>query len=283
MTDRRTLRLGLIGDNIAGSHAPLLHRLAGRQNGLDVCYDRLVPPERRESFEQVFDACALGGYRGINVTYPYKERAVRHVRIDDPAVRAIGAVNTVLFGPDGPRGHNTDHTGFMSAYRTGRGGRAPGIVLMIGAGGVGRAVAFGLAKLGARELRLSDRDPDRAQALAAALRPVAGGMRVSIWDEPETAAGGAQGLINCTPVGMDGYGGTPLPSDAMRGAEWAFDAVYTPVETRFLVDAAAAGLSVVSGWELFFFQGVQAWALFSGAPLDERALRAQLLDPETAV
>lgn len=276
------LHLGLIGDNIARSRSPLLHRLAGAQNGLEVTYDRLVPKELGEDFQAVFETCRKAGYRGINVTYPYKEVAAPMVRVDDPLVRAIGAVNTVIFEADGPRGHNTDHSGFMAAYRSVRGEAAPGTVLMIGTGGVGRAVAFGLLGLGARVLRLADRDLAKAEALAGALQAAAPDAEITIWTEPEKAARGADGLINCTPVGMVGHDGTPLPAAAMRGAGWAFDAVYTPAETRFLTDAAAAGLAVLSGWELFFYQGVHAWTLFSGLGLDEAALRSSLVGMDAA-
>ncbi|MCA0873027.1 shikimate dehydrogenase [Seohaeicola saemankumensis] len=272
-----TLKLGLIGDNIARSRSPLLHRLAGDQNGIAVTYDRLVPRERGQSPEQVFDECSKAGYRGINITYPYKERIADLVHIDDPLARAMGAVNTVIFDADGPRGHNTDYSGFMAAYGQARGQAAPGPVLMIGTGGVGRAVAFGLAGLGATELRLLDRDLDKARALADTLAGVAPDMAVTICTDPETGARGASGLINCTPVGMVGYEGTPLPGHAMAGADWAFDAVYTPVETRFLTDAADMGLSVISGWELFFFQGVHAWAHFCGAPVNQATLRHALI------
>jgi len=82
--------------------------------------------------------------------------------------------------------------------------------------------------------------------------------------------------VNATPVGMVGHDGTPLPPALMRGAHWAFDAVYTPVETRFLRDADAAGLQAISGFELFIGQAVDAWHLFSGLPLDEARLRAEL-------
>lgn len=271
------LLLGLIGDNIARSRSPLLHRLAGQQNGVRVRYDRLVPRDRGQDFAAVFADCAVGGYRGINVTYPYKELAAALVRIDDPLVAAIRAVNTVIFHADGPRGHNTDHSGFMAAYRAARGDAVPGKVLMIGTGGVGRAVAFGLVGLGVAELRLVDRDLAKAQGLADDLRRAAPGLRVTTGTDAVAAAAGAQGLINCTPVGMVGYPGTPLPGAAMAGAEWAFDAVYTPPDTPFVTDAAAQGLAVISGWELFFWQGVHAWALFSGLPLDRAALRAALI------
>ncbi|WP_343222806.1 shikimate dehydrogenase family protein [Mameliella sediminis] len=271
------LKLGLIGDNIARSRAPSLHRLAGAQNGLAVQYDRLIPHEMGEPFDMVFDRCAERGYRGINVTYPYKERAARKVAIGDPLVAAIGAVNTVLFEPDGPKGQNTDYSGFVAAYRAAR-RVAPGICCLIGTGGVGRALAFGLLALEAEDIRLVDRDAAKAEALAADLRAAGKPTRIRCFTEASTAADGAQGLLNGTPVGMVGYEGTPLPAGAMAGAEWAFDAVYTPVDTQFLTDAESAGLVIISGYELFFWQGVHAWAHFSGMPLDQAALRQSLAD-----
>jgi shikimate dehydrogenase len=278
-TDARPdLLLGLIGDNIAKSRAPVLHRLAGEQNGMKVVYDRLIPKERGEDFDTLFANCRNGGYRGLNITYPYKERVVPLVSIEDPLVQAVGAVNTVIFAPEGPRGHNTDYSGFVAAYRGVRGDTNPGAVCLIGTGGVGRAVAFGLVALGCGEIRLVDRDLAKAEAMAADLRKAAAGMTVTVSGSAEDAAKGAQGMVNCTPVGMVGYEGTPLPRASMTGAEWAFDAVYTPVDTQFLQDAAAEGLAVVSGYELFIYQGVHAWELFSGKSLDEARLRADLAD-----
>lgn len=268
--------LGLIGDNIAASQSPRLHRLAGAQNGRRVRYDSLIPAIEGLDFDALFARCASGGYRGINVTYPYKEVVADRLRIDDPLVRAIGACNTVLFDEGGPRGFNTDYSGFVSAYRRVRGGKAPGTVLMIGAGGVGRAVAFGLIALGASEIRLADRDAAKAEALAQALRRARPGLVVRTGTDAAALAPGAQGLINGTPVGMVGYDGTPLPAALMAGAEWVFDAVYTPVQTQFLQDAAAAGLDIISGYELFVGQGVDAWDLFTGLPLDEARLREDL-------
>lgn len=271
------LRLGLIGDNIAASSSPRLHRLAGRQAGIEVSYERLVPPQLGQAFPAVLSGCAAQGYRGVNVTYPYKEVAAGLVRIPDPLVRAIGAVNTVIFGADGPEGHNTDHSGFIAAFRAARGNLAPGPVLMIGTGGVGRAVAFGLLALGAADIRLSDRDPAKAEGLAQALRAARPGVIVRT-GTPEALADGAEGLVNCTPLGMVGNPGTPLPAARMAGATWAFDAVYTPTDTQFLTDAAAAGAAPLSGWELFFWQGAHAWERFSGRAPDLARLRADLLD-----
>lgn len=278
------LRFGLIGDNIAKSQAPRLHRLAGGQNGVSVTYDRLIPKELGTEFDPLFAGLAAAGYRGVNITYPYKERAAAAVVIDDPLVRAIGAVNTVIFDEGGAHGYNTDYSGFVSAYRRIRGTAAPGPVCMIGAGGVGKAVAFGLISLGLTEIRIVDRDLPKAQALCEALRAARPGLTATSGTEASTGNGmgaiGAKGLINCTPVGMVGYGGTPLPRADMAGAEWVFDAVYTPIDTPFLLDAAAEGLTVISGYEMFIGQGVDAWAIFAGLPLDEDRLRADLAQPE---
>ncbi len=278
MTAKPDLKLGLIGDNIARSRSPLLHRLAGQQNGMEVQYDRLIPKDMNEDFDTVFGKCVERGYRGINVTYPYKERAAKVVTIDDPMVRAIGAVNTVLFEADGPKGQNTDYSGFIAAYRLARADKAPGVCCLIGTGGVGRALAFGLVELGASELRLVDREADKAKALADELAALGSNTKIVVETDALVAAAGATGLLNGTPVGMIGYGGTPLAASAMKGAEWAFDAVYTPVDTQFLTDAEATGLDVISGYELFFFQGVHAWAHFSGTPLDQDGLRKALLE-----
>lgn len=276
----KNLLLGLIGDNIARSQAPRLHRLAGRQCGVDVQYDRLIPKDLGQEFDAVFETCKSKAYRGINVTYPYKEHVTKHLHISDPLVRAMGAVNTVLFQDDAPHGFNTDYTGFMAAYRGVRQLEKPGVVCLIGTGGVGRAIAFALLALKATEIRLVDRDATKAAALARDLEQAGAGTVIRHSSDISDAAIGATGLVNCTPVGMVGYDGTPLPAELMAGADWVFDAVYTPVETQFLQDATQAGLVVISGYELFFFQGVHAWAHFAGLPLDEPALRASLLLPE---
>ena len=273
------IRLGLIGDNIAASRAPRLHAIAGRMRGVEVTYDLLVPAELGIGFDALFERCAAGDYHGINITYAYKERAAARVEIDEPLIRAIGAVNTILFEPAGPRGFNTDHSGFIAAWRARFEPARPGVVCQVGAGGVGRAVAFGLAELGATAIRLFDLDRARAESLAAALRDARPETEVTTPESLEDATRGAHGIVNCSPVGMVGHDGTPVPRGLMRGAAWAFDAVYTPVDTRFLADAAATGLDTLSGYELFFEQGLDCTEIFLGGPVDRTRLRQALADP----
>lgn len=268
-----SVKLGLIGDNIIHSKSPLLHRTAGQLTGLDVTYDRLIPKDMGLSFDEVFELAHASGFRGINITYPYKEVVTSKVTVSDPLVRGIGAVNTVVFDFDGPKGFNTDYTGFMNAYRSVRGTKQPGVVCLIGTGGVGKAVAFGLIGLGAQAIHCVDLDPAKAASLADTLVALGSQTRIEVFGDAVAAVDGADGIINCTPLGMVGIGGSPLPDDAMQGSAWVFDAVYTPVDTQFLQDAQRAGLTVISGYELFFGQGVDAWKIFTGIEIDHAALR----------
>jgi shikimate dehydrogenase len=168
----------------------------------------------------------------------------------------------------------------MAAYRGALGDGAPGPVCLLGAGGVGKAIAFALLGLGARDIRLVEVDRPRAMALAAALRAIEPSLAITVLDDPADCVPGAVGLLNCTPLGMGGYGGTPLGPEWMATAAWAFDAVYTPRDTVFLQDASVAGLRTVSGYELFFHQGVHAFRHFTGFDVDEFALRKALTNAE---
>ncbi|MDJ0683607.1 MAG: shikimate dehydrogenase [Alphaproteobacteria bacterium] len=275
---RPVLRLGLIGDAIAASRAPELHRLAGGLLECPTDYVRLVPAEMGVNFDGAFAYARDSGFRGLNITYPYKARVVEKLRLDDPALRRLGAVNTVLFEPDGSaRGENTDLTGFMAAFRARFGATKPGHVLLIGCGGVGRAVGFGLAALGADGLVLVDIDQTKAARLRQDLQADGAGGSIEIEAAATGAVGRVDGIVNCTPIGMEGgEPGVVLPTDAFRCALWAFDAVYTPSDTPFLRAARANGLATLSGYELFFHQGLHAVRLFHGRAVDAEALRRAL-------
>lgn len=272
-----SLRLGLIGDKIQRSRSPELHRLAGRLSGIEVTYESLIPPELGETFDDVLAACDHRGFRGVNITYPYKERVLEHVASPPRDLAALGACNTVLFEGTELCGFNTDFSGFASAFLHRFGKASPGVVAMAGAGGVGKAIAFALARLGASELRLCDPDEGRARQLAQALGPAATGMYISIAGDIATAAEGADGIVNATPLGMDGVGGNAIPASALPGRRWAFDAVYTPEWTGFLREARAAGVDVMTGFDLFLFQGIDAFRIFSGFAVDPDILRRELM------
>lgn len=267
-------RLGLIGDNIRASRAPDLHRLAGRMAGLEVSYELFIPPALGMSFGEVFDHVEEIGLDGVNVTLPYKERVVSRLRIDDAHIARIGACNTVRFDTDGPRGFNTDFSAFVTAYGAAFPDLPPGRVVMFGAGGVGKAVAFALKRLKAERIVFIDPDRAKAEALADVLN--ADGTELArVGDLSDLP--GADGVINCTPLGMVGYGGSPVAQGGFPGCRWAFDAVYTPVDTPFRAQAEAAGARFISGYELYYYQGVDAFEIFTGQRVTDHArLRAAL-------
>jgi shikimate dehydrogenase len=275
-----SLRLGLIGMGIGRSSAPRLHREAGRLAGVDLTYELMdLEHGRPQDIGRALERCVLEGFAAVNVTHPFKERASGLVRIEDPEVRRIGSVNTVRLDSPPGTGFNTDHSGFMKGFRRRFPRASPGVAAVVGAGGVGRPVSFALAALGARAIRIFDRDDARTWRLARDLAEAWPGVESVACERVEAAATGADGLVNCTPIGMFQYPGSPVPARCIDRQRWAFDAVYTPLETEFLAAARAAGLEILSGYELFFYQGVDAFEIFTGIRVDEAALRGALDAP----
>jgi shikimate dehydrogenase len=273
---QKTLRLGLIGGNITQSRAPALQMTCGLSVGRNVSYDLIIPDERGMSFNEALLYCRDAGFDGVNVTYPYKERAAALIEAGDPVLNDMGAANTVCFSPNGDRAYNTDYSGFISAYHEKWGDTPPGRVLILGAGGVGRAIAFALGKLGAEEVLLFDTDAAKVEALVAAAKLFGGRVKAAAHDLPRDFSG-MDGVINCTPLGMTGRDGTPLPKGAEGSPRWAFDAVYTPEHTLFRGQIEALGASFLSGYELYLHQGLHAFRIFSGIEVsDPEWVRATL-------
>lgn len=270
-TAPRSLRLGLIGGNITETRSPVLHTVCGLSIGRNATYDLIIPAERGKAFGELLADCEARGFDGLNITYPFKEEAAKHVPAGTPAVAAMGTSNTIKFGPEGPRAYNTDYSGFMAGFRKTFGDMAPGRVLMLGTGGVGRAVAFGLADLGARELTLYDTDLSKVVSLGSALKNHSD-MAVHVGEAAQLAdISGFDGVVNCTPLGMVGRPGSPLPEGVKGAPQWGFDAVYTPIDTMFRAQIEALGAAFMTGYELYFYQGIDAFQIFSGQDLPDPA------------
>lgn len=265
------MRLGLIGKGILHSSSPDLHTRLGEAIGLPVSYDlfdTLKSPI--DSLEVAVANIRQAGYRGINVTYPYKELALELADQCGEGAALVGAANTLIFEADGIRAENTDFTGFVSGYRATVGKRPPGEVLMMGTGGVGKAVAFGLGKLRAKTIWLVDLDTDKAERLATQLNRV--GFSASVIEPGALSAtvAASDGLVNCTPIGHEKSPGCPFPPAAIHADQWLFDAVYVPAVTELITAADAVGAQVISGVSLFVFQGIEAFKFFC-ADGDKRA------------
>ena len=201
------------------------------------------------------------GFAGVNVTFPYKEAVVSLLDELSPGAQAIGAVNTVVVREGRLIGYNTDTTGFARAITELVRDPAQSIVAVIGAGGVGKAIAFALAGIGVAEIRIFDTDRAKATQLAG---QIGKRSKTSVADSVEDAMRGATGVVNGSPVGMLPNRGTPVPDLLLRKDLWVADAVYTPLWTPLLNAAKAKGAEVMTGRELAIYQAADAFELFTG-------------------
>jgi shikimate dehydrogenase len=213
------------------------------------------------------------GFSGLNITYPCKQAVVPLLDQLSPDARALGAVNTVLL-KDGQRiGHNTDCSGFAESFRRGLPDVRRDHVVQLGAGGAGAAVAHALLAEGVGRLAISDTDTPRAEALATDLAARFGAGRAVVVGDLAAEVAAADGLVNCTPVGMAKLPGTPLPVALLRPALWVAEIVYFPLETELLRAARAIGCRTLDGGGMAVFQAVGAFRLFTG--LEPDAARMQ--------
>lgn len=258
----RPILLGLIGSPIAHSASPAMHEAAAEAVGLRAHYQLIdVAGADAAQLRSLLSSLAPIGFSGVNITYPYKEAVLPLLDDLSPGARAVGAVNTIVVRDGRLTGHNTDMTGFARALRQAFGPAPEGPVALIGAGGVGKAVAVALAGFPGLELRLVDADPAKAEAVAAALE---GHVSIRVCRRVEEAVEGARGLINGTPVGMLPDRGTPVSLALLRPGMWVTDAVYSPLWTPLLAEAARIGARTMTGRELAIHQALDAFALFTG-------------------
>jgi shikimate dehydrogenase len=261
---------GLVGNPVEHSLSPPMHEAAYDALGMDARYVTFEPA--RDDLAAALTGAGALGIRGLNVTIPFKQEVLELVDGDDLATR-IGAVNTVDFSGDRPTGHNTDAEGVVRAFDHHGVQLAGATAVVVGAGGAGRAAAFALADAGAT-VRIANRTVETAETLADEV----GGTAHSL-DELPTIVAGADVLVNATSVGME-EAETPVPPSALHGDLAVLDAVYAPLETELLADAAAAGATTIDGAWMLLFQGAAAFELWTDRkpPVDAMndALRARL-------
>ena len=272
----KNVLIGLAGRGIQLSRTPGMHEREARRQGIGYSYllldfDRLGLPD--EAIGDVIAAAGRAGFRGLNVTHPFKQSVIPALDRLSPEAAAIGAVNTVVFGVDGTQGHNTDSWGFAESFREGMAGAKLDTVAMFGAGGAGAAVAYALMELGVTDLAIVDSDGARAMNLAERMAN-AFGARVRAWHDPAAAVSAADGVVNTTPVGMAKYPGTPFDTGLLDAGKWVADIIYFPAETELLDRARALGCRTLPGIGMAIYQAVRAFELFSGRKADRLAMAA---------
>lgn len=279
MTDAKPiLKAGLIGSGIQASASPAMHMDEARGQGFDLTYE-LFDLDRvaggAAALPRLLDAAQAQGFAGVNITHPVKQAVIPLLDELSDDARALGAVNTVVFGDGRRTGHNTDWTGFAQNLRRGLPAADLSHVVQLGAGGAGAAIAYALLKLGAERVSLHDTSPQRAEALAEVMARQFGRARIAIVSDLAGAMASAAGLVNCTPVGMAKYPGLPLPADLLRSDLWVADIVYFPLETALLQAARALGCASLDGGGMAVFQAAEAFRLFTGASPDTDRMLAR--------
>jgi shikimate dehydrogenase len=258
----QTFLTGLIGAPIAHSASPAMHGQAADVLGIR-CHYQLIEVAGAETADlrALLDSIKRIGFAGINVTFPYKEAVVPLLDDLSPAASAIRAVNTIVVRDGKLVGYNTDATGFERAISDLVKASGHGPVALIGAGGVGKAIAHALAALGIAELAVFDRDRAKAEQIAAQLH---GRQPVRIAGSVEDAVQRAVGVVNGTPIGMLPDRGTPVPDALLHRDLWVADAVYTPLWTPLLTAAKGKGAEIMTGRDLAVHQAADAFELFTG-------------------
>jgi len=261
-TDKHYTLAGVMGWPVAHSRSPAIHNHWIRHYGLNGSYVLLpVQPERID--DAVRGLRALG-FAGCNITIPHKVAAMPLVDRIEPLAARIGAINTIVVEADGTlSGRNTDAWGYIQSLLDAQPGwRADaGPVTVLGAGGAARAILVALAERGAKEIRLCNRSPDKALALAAEF----GAPITAIpWAQREDALDGAALLVNTTSLGMKGQDPLEIALDRLPQHALVSDIVYVPLETPLLAAARARGNVTVNGLGMLLNQARPAFEAWFG-------------------
>ena len=257
------MKIGLIGNNISTSNAPDIHIRLAKIFQIPLKYLLFDLKDKEENyFAVLLEELRVAGFKGVNVTFPFKEKVIKHVDIISENSRNVGSANTLIFRKK-ITAQNTDYTGFLKTYNFHFGKNTPGTILVLGAGGVSRAVTFALAFLGVEKIFLIDKDEIKAKNLSKDLSILNINCVVTKLDQLEKYLSSFDGIINCTPVGHYDFPGCPLGNLMPNKKQWIFDVVYTPAKTNFINKGERVGAKIISGIDLFIFQAIDAFLYFT--------------------
>ena len=264
--DTATRLCAVIGNPVEHSLSPAIHNAAFAARNLNFIY---VAFRVEDVGAALAGMRALENFRGMSITIPHKIAAIGHVDEIADLDRAMGAINTVVNEKGRLTGSNTDGPGALKALENAGVNMAGKTVLMLGAGGVARAIAFTLVwQAGIAELIVLDINNVLLDQLSSDLKNRTSATITATGFEGNALAHAmarADIVIHCTPVGMHPKTEASLvPPDLFRPGQAVFDVVYNPLETKLLTEAAAFGLKTVSGVELFVNQAVLQFEKFTG-------------------
>ena len=272
---------GVIGHPIGHTLSPLMHNTAFKALGIDgsmSAYD-IEPGSLKEALQGFVSA----GFGGLNVTIPHKEAIIPFLDDIDDEARVVGAINTVKFDGRSTTGYNTDIHGFLRTLEPFRTSIEGGRFLVLGAGGVARAVVYVLLRyFETGQLVVASRSLARASDLAENFRETSPAkLAVLTFQDPQITRvfEASNVIINATPAGMTpSISEMPLANPPFRKEHVVVDLIYRPIVTEFLRRASEARAQTVSGLEMFIHQGARSFELWTGKAMDIPLARKVLLE-----
>lgn len=277
--DINTKFITLIGTPLYQSFAARMQNKGYEAAGLNMCY--FYTERDSTHLKDIINGVRYMNFAGCAVTKPNKVKVLEYLDELDPLCEKMGSCNTVVISGDGHlKGYNTDGYGFLRSITEEGGVTVEGnSFFVIGSGGAGRAIASILAYNGAGKIYVSDMFAESAASLVADLCEKFGA------DAEFVPAGELEKLkesnviINATGVGMgSSIGKSPVPADCFRPDQFCYDTCYNPAKTQFLLDAEAAGCSILNGLGMSLFQGVAQIEIWIGKKAPVEAMRQELLD-----
>lgn len=257
----KTTLCGIIGKPVEHSMSPAIHNAAFEELGLNYAYLAF----NVDDLEGAIRGMRALNIRGLSVTMPHKIEVIEYLDEIDPVARQIGAVNTVVNDNGHLKGYNTDWIGFVRSLEAHTLIQEKRVVIL-GAGGAAKAVAFGIKERGGK-LTILNRaiEIEMAQSLAKEVACPWGDL-----SQLESVTE-ADIVINATSVGMHPHvDKTVIETRHLRPEQIVFDVVYNPLETRFFREAKELGCQVIPGYEMLLLQAVAQFELWTGetAPVD---------------
>ena len=275
----RTQICGVIGDPIAHTLSPTIHNAAF--NHLKLNFIFLAFRVKSDNLEHALEGIRSLGIRGLNVTMPHKITITRYLDETDSTVKFLSSANTILNHKGKLSGFNTDGVGALKALHENGLDPYGKKVVLLGAGGAAKAIAYTLSKE-AKTLYILNRTPEKAAVLADVLNRMSNNKIVGNILTPssiQSSLRGADVLINSTSVGM-----SPAVNESLVSPKWlkpsltVMDAVYNPVETKLLKDAKTVGARIISGVEMLLYQGAEAFKIWTGNTAPIEVMRTAALD-----
>ncbi|MCW3994564.1 MAG: shikimate dehydrogenase [Candidatus Bathyarchaeota archaeon] len=267
----KTRVCGVIGDPIEHTLSPIIHNAAFEALNLDYVF--LAFKVKSAWVEAAVNGMRALNLRGLNVTMPHKSAVMNYLDRIDLSAQIVNSVNTILNKENLLFGFNTDGIGALKALKENGVELKGRKILLLGAGGAARAIAYTLAKE-ADELAVLNRTVKQAEGLAKLLekslskKVVAGSLKPS---DIQRNLQDSDILVNATSVGMSPNAEeSPVPPKLLRSNLAVMDIVYNPVETKLAQDAKAAGAKVVSGVDMLIHQGAASFEIWTGksAPIE---------------